>query len=77
MINEADVVEALKDLDCVDTSILQMDVDFSDQGMDSLDVIQIIFAIQEAFDVEISDEEIGDKKWNSVQKIVMQLNNLK
>ena len=77
MINETDVVEALKDLDCVDTSILQMDVDFSDQGMDSLDVIQIIFAIQEAFDVEISDEEIGDKKWNSVQKIVMQLNNLK
>ena len=77
MINEADVIESLKDLDCVDTSSLKMDIDFGDQGMDSLDLIQIIFAIQEAFDVEISDEELGDKKWNSVQKIVMQLNILK
>ena len=77
MINEADVIESLKDLDCVDTSSLKMDIDFGDQGMDSLDLIQIIFAIQEAFDVEISDEEIGDKDWNSVQKIVMKLNILK
>ena len=77
MINEAEVLEALKDLDCVDASSLKMDVDFGDQGMDSLDTIQIIFVIQEVFDVEISDEELGDKKWNSVQKIVMQLNILK
>lgn len=35
---------------------------FEDMALDSLDVVQMIMAIEEAFDVEIADEEVDNIK---------------
>ncbi len=35
---------------------------FEDMALDSLDVVQMIMAIEEAFDVEIADEDVDDIK---------------
>lgn len=46
----------------------------ADQGADSLDMINIIFAIQEKYGIEITDESISDGEWLSIEKMVMNLN---
>ncbi len=46
----------------------------TEQGADSLDMINIIFAIQEKYGIEITDESISDGEWLSIEKMVMNLN---
>lgn len=77
MIDQKQVLDAIKDLDHIDITKLKTNEDFNEQGMDSLDVIQTLFEIQDFFDIDISEEEISNKDWNSIEKIVNQLNLLK
>lgn len=44
------------------------------QGADSLDIINIIFALQEKYGVEITDESISDGEWLTLDKMVINLN---
>jgi len=74
MITTEELREVLDGLDGVETSHLEPDADFEDQDMDSLDVIQTLFHIQEHYDVTISDQEVEDRKWSSIEKIVTELN---
>lgn len=76
MATKEQVIDAIKDLDHIDMPSLAHDIDFSDQGMDSLDVIQTLFEIQEKFDLEIPEEEIENRAWGSIDKIVDQLTKL-
>jgi acyl carrier protein len=46
----------------------------ADQGADSLDMINIIFAFQEKYGVEITDESISDEEWLTLDKMVLNLN---
>lgn len=46
-----------------------------DLGADSLDLVELIMAMEEAFDVEIPDEEA--EKIATVQKAIDYVNNLK
>ena len=46
----------------------------SEQGADSLDMINIIFAIQEKYGIEITDESISDGEWLTLDKMVINLN---
>ena len=46
----------------------------TEQGADSLDMINIVFAIQEKYGVEITDESISDGEWLSIDKMVNNLN---
>ena len=46
----------------------------ADQGADSLDMINIIFAFQEKYGIEITDESISSGEWLSVDKMIMNLN---
>ena len=46
----------------------------TDQGMDSLDMINIVFAFQEKYDVEITDESIAAGEWLTIDKMVINLN---
>lgn len=41
-----------------DTSAIQYDSDFSENGVDSLDMANILLAIEEKFKVKIPDEDI-------------------
>jgi acyl carrier protein len=53
----------------VPASELSLDDDLStDLGMDSLDLIEVIMAIEDHFDIEIPDED--SEKWSTVQDIL-------
>lgn len=42
----------------VDEDSITMDTAFSDLGADSLDVVELIMAIEEEFDLQIADEDV-------------------
>ena len=70
-----DVVTIIKSVVTdVDLSDLDIKEALSDQGIDSLDLMNIIFSFQEKYDVEISDESISRGEWRSVEKMVESLN---
>ena len=70
------VIEAMKGIGDVDASKLDHDVDLTKQGYDSLDMIDILFNLQEKFGFEVSEDSIAENEWSSVNKIVLQVNNL-
>ncbi len=42
----------------VDEDAVTMETTFSDLGADSLDVVELIMAIEEEFDLQIADEDV-------------------
>ncbi|MBQ3180756.1 MAG: acyl carrier protein [Firmicutes bacterium] len=41
-----------------DVGVLTMSTTFEDMALDSLDAVQVIMAIEEAFDIEVADEDV-------------------
>ncbi|ORY42154.1 ACP-like protein [Rhizoclosmatium globosum] len=55
------VLNVLKDFDKVDASKLTLDSHFiTDLGLDSLDQVEITIAIEEEFNIELSDRDADD-----------------
>ena len=58
-----DVVERLKDImaeECaVDRAALADEARLEDVGISSVDMVQVIFAIEEAFDISISEDDMS------------------
>ena len=46
----------------VDPEEVAMEKNFDDVGADSLDIVEIVMAIEEEFDVEIADDEAEQAK---------------
>jgi len=46
----------------VDENEVTMDSTFEDLGADSLDIVEIVMALEEEFDIEISDDEAEQAK---------------
>lgn len=46
----------------VDSNEVTLDASFDDLGADSLDIVEIVMALEEEFDIEISDEEAENAK---------------
>jgi len=46
----------------------------TDLGADSLDIIGILFAIQEKYQIKIADESIAAGNWRSIAQMVDQIN---
>ncbi|SAM08566.1 hypothetical protein [Absidia glauca] len=60
---ESRVLEILKGFDKVDQSKVALDANFvTDLGLDSLDTVEVVMAIEEDFSVEIPDKEADDIK---------------
>ena len=70
MIEVNQVLNIIEGLDHINISTLKLDTDFDDQGMDSLDVIQTLFEIQEAFDIEISEDAIAKENGIVFKKLL-------
>ncbi len=45
-----------------DLGDITLGTSFEDMALDSLDVVQMIMAIEEAFDIEIADEDVDGLK---------------
>ncbi|SFN36559.1 acyl carrier protein [Proteiniclasticum ruminis] len=46
----------------VDENEVTMEATFEDLGADSLDIVEIVMALEEEFDIEISDDEAEQAK---------------
>lgn len=70
-----DVVKVIKSV-VTDVDLTSIDTKeaLSDQEIDSLDLMNIIFSFQEKYGLEISDESISRGDWGSVEKMVESLN---
>ena len=60
----------------VDWKNIDYKENLSEQGVDSLDMINIIFAFQEIYDVAISDESISQGEWLTIDGIMENLNKM-
>lgn len=58
----------------VDWQQIDLKENLSEQGVDSLDMMNIIFAFQEEYGIAISDESISMGAWRSVERMVESLN---
>jgi len=56
-----------------DTSALKNDVVLSEQGIDSLDLVNVYLILEERFDVKIPDEDLN--KVSTIDEIVEYVNN--
>lgn len=58
----------------LDWDKIKPDVSLIDQGADSLDMITMLFGLQEKFNFEIPEDSIAKGDWLTIQKMVNQLN---
>lgn len=60
----------------LDSDIAKLDPtqSLSKQGVDSLDMINALLAVQEEFSIKISDAEMSSGAWSTVDAIVASLN---
>lgn len=58
----------------IDVKNIKQDIKLTEQGIDSLDIFNIILLIQEKYKIEIPDSDID--KLSSIDNIVNHLNNL-
>ncbi len=66
ILNEVQII--LKNLLKLDVSKLVPDARFMDDlGVDSLDIVEIVMALEDHFDLEIPDEEA--KQWRKIQDV--------
>ncbi|KAI8891108.1 acyl carrier protein [Backusella circina FSU 941] len=60
---EARILDVLRGFDKVDPTKIALDAHFvNDLGLDSLDTVEVVMAIEEEFSVEIPDKEADDIK---------------
>lgn len=72
-----DVIEALTAADVeVGLNALDPDVPLAEQGVDSLDMMNVFFTLEKRFSVELGDD-IDLSEWETINRIVQNLNNLR
>lgn len=69
--NVKEVIEEAEVL--CDTNEMKNDIPLSEQGIDSLDVVNIYLLLEEKFDVKIPDEDLT--KVQSIDAIIEYINN--
>ena len=69
-ISTATVLEIINRSDNMEVSQDQIEYSLTELGMDSITFIQIVVALEEAFDCEIPDEKLLIAEMNTVQKIL-------
>lgn len=74
MITHNELLNILQGLDFLAGKNLAVDKDLREQDIDSLDMIQVLFHVQEHYNIEIDEEAIANKEWSSIDKMVKQLN---
>ena len=76
-VTKEDVMTIIKNSDLnLDLDNIDPQESLTEQGADSLDMVSIIFAFQEKYCIEITDDSIADGEWLTINDMVSNLNNL-
>jgi len=80
MIDERDIFEIVAKQAKVEPSALTGDVLLSDLDLQSIDVVELVFAIEEKFDIQVpyspSDQDTAGISFKSVGEIITAVNKL-
>ncbi len=80
MIDERDIFEIVAKQAKVEPSALTADVLLTDLDLQSIDVVELVFAIEEKFDIQVpyspSDQDTAGISFKSVGEIVVAVNKL-
>lgn len=76
-VTQAEVLKVIKELSFMANLDIDCEKNLKDQGVDSLDMIQTLFQIQEHYNFDIPEESIANNEWSSVNKIVAKINSMK
>ncbi|MDR3527625.1 MAG: phosphopantetheine-binding protein [Rhizomicrobium sp.] len=80
MIDERDIFEIVAKQAKVEPSALTADVLLSDLELQSIDVVELVFAIEEKFDIQVpyspSDQDSAGISFKSVGEIIEAVNKL-
>lgn len=60
----------------VNIETIDPDMEFMQQGLDSLDLANLLFAIESEFEVDLSDVLAGDSEWKTLNSLVDIINKL-
>ena len=73
-----DIVQVIKklNLNSGDVDKISASEPLRDQGIDSLDMMNIFFELEEKFKIKISDEMLEDKDWSTIDSIIENVNQL-
>lgn len=75
MIRAKDILEIMRKNDIkVDIEHLNHKIPLNDQDLDSLDLITILFAIEELYQLKITEEEIDQGMFDSINAMVDYIN---
>jgi len=75
MISTNDILDIMRDGETrIDIDELNHDERLTEQGLDSLDIISLLFALEELFQIKIPEEDIDQGKLNSINSIAEYLN---
>ena len=75
MISANDILDILGEGDIrIDINELNHNESLTDQGLDSLDMISLLFALEERFQIKIPEQDIDQGKLNSINAIGEYLN---
>jgi len=58
----------------IDMATLDPSKPMREQDIDSLDIINVLFAVQETYGFEISDDGISAGEWQSIDEITQNVN---
>ena len=76
-VRKEDIIRVLKGMNIdVDVEALDPSVDLASQGVDSLDMMNMLFELEEAFSIKITDDSIDNGEWLTIDKIVKNINEL-
>ena len=74
MVEAVEILEILrKNTNNIDVESLELETNLTEQGLDSLDLISTLFAIEEKYKVKISEEDIEAGKFRSINQILQSL----
>ena len=60
IVSDEELVELIADEALIDRDLLRRDATLADIGLDSVGVVSVIFAIEEKYGVELSDDAFAD-----------------
>jgi len=71
MTTKEDILKMIKDLDInVDILSLSASRPLREQGLDSLDMATIFFELDDRYSIKVTDEDIENEKFESIEKIL-------
>lgn len=76
-VRKEDIIRVLKGINInADFEALDPSVDLVSQGVDSLDMMNMLFKIEEVFSIKITDDSVDNGEWLTIDKMVKNINEL-